>query len=107
MIMIRTGKLKSKMKRIKMNFRTITLLILRCIQSLCFAWLMCFTMRIVLVLFSLYFKDIFSQNETFKFNRVPDEPKMQSTICDYCKISSKNTFCLHRYKSSFELWSTF
>ena len=28
MIMIRTGRLKSKMKRIKMNFKTINLLIL-------------------------------------------------------------------------------
>ena len=62
-------------------------------------------MRILLVLSALYFKDILSQNEGegFKFNRVPDEPKMQSPNCDYCKISHHNTFCLHRWQSSFWL----
>ena len=63
-----------------------------------FCLLRCFRMRILLVLSALCFRDILTQNEGegFKFNRVPDEPKMQSPNCDYCKISHHNTFCLHR-----------
>ena len=65
--------------------------------------MMCFKIRILLVFFALYFKDIFTQNERFKFKRVPQEPKMQSPNCNYCKISSQNTFCLHRQKSKFSI----